>query len=52
MVWEGEEVHLGALLWRHVWDRWVLEDTTVEELHDVEDKTPWVPERLSFRERE
>jgi hypothetical protein len=36
MVWEGEEVHLGALLWRHVWDRWVLEDTTVEELHDVE----------------
>jgi len=29
-------VHLRSLLWRHVWNHWVLEDAAVEELHDVE----------------
>jgi hypothetical protein len=33
---DKECVHLGALFWGHFWDRWVLENAAVEELHDVE----------------
>lgn len=29
-------VHLRPLLRRHAWYGWVLEDATIEELHDVE----------------
>jgi hypothetical protein len=29
-------VHLGPLLWCDIWNRWVLEDSAVEELHDIE----------------
>jgi hypothetical protein len=29
-------VHLGSLLWGYVRHRWVLENSAVEELHDVE----------------
>jgi hypothetical protein len=34
-VWTMGLLHLGALFGRDVWNRRVLEDTTVEELHDV-----------------